>query len=200
MHIIDDLQNEISKLPFDKTFSFSTLSVAGASKDTIRKYLHRLHERGEISIVKRGEFKRIKPLNELIFIYGSLKKGFDNHHLLERYAKRLGKAKTVGKFAMFEDSFGNYPYIVPKKVHHIEGELYQITRQELLHQLDEFEGAPEFYQRKKILVKSHHGTQKAYVYIRTDAKIPQDQQPLKSWQNNTDYKVQQLQEFLNRLY
>ena len=100
---------------------------------------------------------------------------------------------------MFEDSFGNYPYLITKPISKIDGELYQINREELLERIDEFEGAPDYYQRKKIKVKTHHGVNIAYVYVRKDADIPLNQEPLKVWQNNADYKVQRLNSFLEKL-
>jgi gamma-glutamylcyclotransferase (GGCT)/AIG2-like uncharacterized protein YtfP len=200
MQTIDKLERKINTLPIDQIVSFSFVDMDGISKDTIRKYLHRLHERGIISIVKRGYFKKIEPFHEFLFVYGSLKKGFDNDKLLEKSTRRLGKASTVGKFGMFEDSFGNYPYLIKKPINRIIGELYEIQRKELLDQIDEFEGAPDYYQRKKIKVKTHHGVQFAYAYIREGVETPEDQTSLKSWENNTDYKVEQLKSFLEKLH
>jgi len=199
MYTIDKFERIIKSLPIDKVVPFSYITLKDTSKDTIRKYLHRLHERGIISIVKRGYFKRIEPFHEFLFVYGSLKKGFDNHSLLEKSTKRLGRASTVGKFAMYEDSFGNYPYLVKKPITKVDGELYEIKRKELLDKIDEFEGAPDYYQRKKIKVKTHHGISFAYTYIREDTDIPKDKEPLRSWQNNTAYKVAKLDSFLMEL-
>ena len=193
---IDKIEYKIHTLPLHTVMTFSEAKVEDVSTDTLRKILHRLHDRGEITITDRGYFKREEPFSELLFIYGSLKKGFDNHHLLSKHSKRLGKAITVGKFGMFEDSFGNYPYLVPVPKMRIHGELYLIERRELLEKLDLFEGAPEYYERKKILVKSHRGTQRAFVYIQPHATIPQDQEPLREWKADTDYKIKQLDKYL----
>jgi len=132
----------------------------------------------------------------MLFVYGSLKKGFDNHHLLSKHAKRIGKAITMGKFGMFEDSFGNYPYLISVPQMRIHGELYEIHRKELLEKLDRFEGYPEYYERKKILVKTHRGTVRAFVYIRPSTTMPQGQKPLREWESDTDYKVKQLEDYL----
>jgi hypothetical protein len=61
MQTIDKLERKINTLPIDQIVSFSFVDMDGISKDTIRKYLHRLHERGMISIVKRGYFKKLNP-------------------------------------------------------------------------------------------------------------------------------------------
>ena len=200
MTIIDKIERQINSLAIDEVVPFSYIKLKDVSKDTIRKYLHRLHDRGLISIEKRAYFKKIEPFNEFLFVYGSLKKGFDNHKLLQKYAKRVGKASTVGKFAMYEDSFGNYPYLVKEPITKVMGELYEIKRKELLDRIDEFEGAPEYYQRKKIKVKTHKGVNLAFVYIREDEDITNEQEPLKIWENNTDYKVHKLDSFLEGLH
>ena len=178
---------------------FSAAKVNGISTDTTRKILHRLHDNGVITITKKGYFKKEVPFSELLFVYGSLKKGFDNHNLLSKYAKRLGKAHTVKKFSMYEDSFGNYPYLVDVPFAKIKGELYEITRAELMQKIDEFEGAPDYYIRKKIEVKSHHGVQRAFVYIREDAEVSDTQEPLKEWVNNIDYKIEKLHSVLDAM-
>lgn len=199
MQTMDKVERKVNALEIGRVVPFSYIDLEDVSKDTIRKYLHRLHHRGLISIVKRGYFKKIETFHELLFVYGSLKKGFDNHSLLKNSAKRLGRAQTVSKFGMFEDSFGNYPYLVPKPISKVQGELYQINRKELLDKIDAFEGAPEYYQRRRIKVKSHHGVNYAYTYMREDAHVPNDQKPLKVWENNADYKVQELNSFLEKL-
>ena len=200
MTIIDKIERQINALPVDEVVPFSYIQLKDVSKDTIRKYLHRLHDRGLISIEKRGYFKKIEPFNEFLFVYGSLKKGFDNHKLLEKYAKRVGKASTVGKFAMYEDSFGNYPYLIKEPVTRVQGELYEIKRKELLDEIDEFEGAPEYYQRKRIKVKTHKGVNLAFAYLRENEEVRKEKTPLKVWENNTDYKVHKLDTFLESLH
>ena len=194
--MIKVIERQIQQLPMHTVMPFSTFKTEDVSVDTLRKILHRLHDRGVISITSRGHFQREEPFRALVFVYGSLKKGFDNHHLLSKSAKRLGKALTVGKFGMFEDSFGNYPYLIPVPKMRIHGELYLIERKDLLERLDAFEGAPEYYERKKILVKSHHGTQRAFVYIQPHTSVPDDQEPLREWTNDSDYKMRKLDQYL----
>jgi len=199
MSYTEKIHRKVQSLETDVIVPFSTAKVESISTDTTRKILHRLHDNGVITIVKKGYFKKEEPFSELLFVYGSLKKGFDNHSLLGKYAKRLGKAHTVKKLAMFEDSFGNYPYIVDVPISKIKGELYQITRAELMQKIDEFEGAPDYYVRKKIEVKSHHGVKRAFVYVKPDAALPTDQKPLQEWTNNTDYKIEKLHSTLDAM-
>jgi len=196
---IDKVERKIKSLPMDIVVPFSEASVVGVSVDTLRKILHRLHDKGIISITQRGYFKKIEPFRELLFVYGSLKKGFDNHDLLKKFAKRLGVARTIKKFGMFEDSFGNYPYLVPTPHTQVYGELYEIHREELMDKIDTFEGTPEYYERKRIEVKSHHGIKRAFVYIQSNTPAPQDQEALKEWTNNTEHKVKELHDTIEMM-
>lgn len=199
MSYIKQIHRKIQSLESGVTLPFSAVKIDGVSTGTRRKILHRLHDNGTITIVSKGYFKKEESFNELLFVYGSLKKGFDNHNLLSKYAKRLGKARTVKKFAMYEDSFGNYPYLIDAPLSKIKGELYQITRAELMQRIDEFEGAPDYYERKKIEVKFHHGVKRAFVYIQSNTAIPEDQQALNEWTNNSEYKVEQLHGILDTM-
>lgn len=119
---------------------------------------------------------------KLLFVYGSLKQGFCNHNVLDkRFCKKIGDAKTVKKFGMFIDDFGNYPYLIDEPFSNIDGELYEIYTQELLDKLDEFEGTPDYYTRELIEVESCLGMCLAYVYIKHNVKIPKEQIPLVVW-------------------
>jgi len=199
MSCVEKIHRKVQSLDTGGIFPFSAVKIEDISTDTTRKILHRLHDNGIITIVEKGYFKKEESFSELLFVYGSLKKGFDNHNLLSKYAKRLGKAHTVKKFAMFEDSFGNYPYLVDAPFAKIKGELYQITRAELMKRIDEFEGVPDYYVRKKIEVKSHHGVKRAFVYVQPDRALPTDQQPIKEWTNNTNYKLNKLHSTLDAM-
>ena len=199
MTYMKKIEQKLNKISINKIVPFADAKIDGISTDTLRKVLHRLHDRGVITIVERGYFKKEEPFSELLFVYGSLKKGFDNHNLLKKYTLRLGKAETVNSFGMFEDEFGNYPYLTDTRHHIIQGEIYQIRRKELMDKLDIFEGSPEYYERRKIKVKSHHGIQKAFVYIQPNTPVPKGQESLTSWENNIEQKVENLHSYLEKM-
>ena len=48
--IIEQLESKIKALPYDKVIPFSYIDIESISIDTRRQYLHRLHDRGLISI------------------------------------------------------------------------------------------------------------------------------------------------------
>jgi len=80
---------------------------------------------------------------KLLFVYGSLKRGFDNHSLLKG-ATYVGEAKTLQPYAMFVETHGQYPYLIDKPFYQIEGELYDIDSEELWDKVDTFEGVPDY--------------------------------------------------------
>lgn len=87
----------------------------------------------------------------ILFVYGTLKKGFENHYFLDG-AKFLGCATTKHRYPMV-NIVKAYPYLIDDKNNgkYINGEVYKIDR-EILERLDHLEGYPDYYTRKKILL------------------------------------------------
>lgn len=87
-----------------------------------------------------------------VFVYGSLKKGFHNHSLLEN-SKMVGKSVIKG-FRMV--SLGGYPGLVPAatgRCHHVKGEIYEVDQPTMVR-LDRLEGHPHFYHRETVTTES----------------------------------------------
>ncbi|KAG8452063.1 hypothetical protein GDO86_004020 [Hymenochirus boettgeri] len=99
-----------------------------------------------------------------IFVYGTLKKGQPNYHVIttSNHGKAVfkGTGTTVEKYPLVIAVEANIPFLldIPGIGHHISGEIYSVDEQ-LLHFLDEFEGCPNFYQRtvKKINILDWEG-------------------------------------------
>lgn len=89
-----------------------------------------------------------------ILVYGSLKKGYGNHRLLER-ATFLGQATTVPSFTLLD--LGHFPGIVRSGSTPVMGELYEVDA-ETLARLDRLEGHPGFYRREAIDVVLEDGS------------------------------------------
>ena len=84
----------------------------------------------------------------LIFVYGSLKRSYALHHLLEDQTL-IGPARTELLYRLFD--LGSYPGLVdwPEGLS-IHGEVYRVTSK-CLAQLDEAEGVDEgLYARREI--------------------------------------------------
>lgn len=100
-----------------------------------------------------------------LFVYGTLKKGFSNHHYLKT-ATLLGIAKTALPYPMILKHKA-FPYLInkPKKGLQVKGELYQIDYPTLL-KIDELEGYPEHYTRCEIdVLKENDQKERALVYF-----------------------------------
>lgn len=96
---------------------------------------------------------------DLVFVYGSLKRGMRSHNLLAN-ATFLGATTLngldlydLGPFPMAVESSGTPPPL--------QGEVYSLTRVQLA-QLDQFEGVPRLYERKQRLLSD--GRQ-VWVYV-----------------------------------
>lgn len=93
------------------------------------------------------------PSNEsdethLVFVYGSLMRGYSNHRLLERgRASYLGRATTRASYTLVD--LVSFPGMLEGGHTRVRGEVYQIDSATLAH-LDRLEGHPRFYQRKRV--------------------------------------------------
>jgi gamma-glutamylcyclotransferase (GGCT)/AIG2-like uncharacterized protein YtfP len=102
--------------------------------------------------LKRLQKRDWKECNK-VFVYGTLKKGYGNHYLLEN-AEFLGEGFTAGKFLLYNVGF---PYAIPvnsdcENGYRLKGELYKVDFETFLR-LDRLEGYPEHYKRKIIVVE-----------------------------------------------
>lgn len=112
----------------------------------------------------------------IVFVYGTLKKGFSNDKFLES-SEFIGKAYTKNKFPMYIYKNGPYPFPymlnmisrsaelakgdkniftakqlnVMSEANNVKGEVYKIS-DETLAKLDWLEGCPDFYFRREIKV------------------------------------------------
>lgn len=98
-----------------------------------------------------------------VFVYGTLKAGYSNHHLLETSEKATGTAITTGQYEMYHAGFpmvknGN------KNTGQIVGELYTVD-DETLKRLDRLEGHPDFFCRHVVKVMMADKEVEAWMYM-----------------------------------
>ena len=90
-------------------------------------------------------------MEHIIAVYGTLKKGFGNHYLIEQ-AEYLGedylpfKAIQGTGFPITEFDFKK----IPTTDKYLKVELYKVTDLDQLKSIDALEGHPNWYQRKFI--------------------------------------------------
>ncbi|MDX1506602.1 MAG: gamma-glutamylcyclotransferase family protein [Spongiibacter sp.] len=83
---------------------------------------------------------------ELVFVYGTLRRGGRNAHLLKR-AQYLGAHTTDAVFHLYD--CGRHPGVMPGGRTAIVGEVYRVTPKEF-QRLDELENYPRYYTRERI--------------------------------------------------
>jgi gamma-glutamylcyclotransferase (GGCT)/AIG2-like uncharacterized protein YtfP len=86
------------------------------------------------------------PFSDLVFVYGTLRRGEYNHRYLSR-VRRLGVYRTSPVYTLLD--LGDYPAVIPGGHTAILGEVYAINNA-LLSRLDGLEGYPHEYTRERI--------------------------------------------------
>lgn len=132
---------------------------------------------GEVAFYTPDYPKLARKDAQLVFVYGTLKKGYKNHDCLRR-GKFLCQAVTKDKDLVMFHSQGDFPVVIggihagdaPRA--HIQGELYEIPTSDTKY-LDWLEGTPQLFVRAKVILKLLHpycnkdGTQliSAFMYV-----------------------------------
>ena len=98
--------------------------------------------------------------NKLVCVYGSLKRNFSNHKLLEG-SEMVGEMVTEPVYAMYH--LGGFPGIVRNGDGHIHCEVYSVD-EHTFEGLDMLEGYPRLYNRE--LIETKWGT--AWIYFLAD--------------------------------
>lgn len=106
-----------------------------------------------------------------VFVYGTLKRGFANAHLLDR-ATFIGDFRTLVRFPLVVGGRFNSPYLldIPKKGAKVKGEVYAVD-DATLADLDYFENVGINYSRK--VAKVSHCADRAFaadafIYFKTN--------------------------------
>lgn len=109
-----------------------------------------------------------------VFVYGSLKKGFSNHHLLENQIYLGNTLTKQNQFKMHH--LGHYPGITTGGNKHIFGEVYEID-EVCLNQLDHLENNGVEYSRCLIDLMNF---EKAWMYF-YQKELPQNDASLSNY-------------------
>lgn len=98
-----------------------------------------------------------------VFVYGTLKMGYGNHHLLDG-AWFEGEGVTKERWPL--DASSAIPFLHKREGEgeRVEGELYLVDP-ETLSRLDALEGHPSFYRREIIEVELSNGVFEAWAYF-----------------------------------
>jgi len=100
--------------------------------------------------------------NNVIFVYGTLKRGFKLCDMLEK-SKFLGDGETLHKYVMYTN--GRFPMVSDKyKETRISGEVY-IVSDDVLENLDIIEDCPDVFTRKSVFVTMNNYVDHVYAYM-----------------------------------
>ena len=121
-----------------------------------------------------------KSNKHYVFVYGTLKKGFANAHLLER-ATLIGDFRTVVRFPLVVGGKFNSPYLLhlPSKGSRVKGEVY-VVDDAVLGDLDHLENVGVNYARKVSKVSNcadRSFVVDAFVYFKTNSLSELAQKP-----------------------
>lgn len=106
-------------------------------------------------------------MKQLVFVYGTLRRGESNQHMLRR-ADCLGTHKTEPVYTMF--NLGFFPAIVPGGATAIVGEVFAVDTATLA-MLDSFEECPEEYIRDQVTTPFGEAWIYVYRHIPKDAAV-----------------------------
>jgi gamma-glutamylcyclotransferase (GGCT)/AIG2-like uncharacterized protein YtfP len=97
-----------------------------------------------------------------VFVYGSLKRGFRNHHLLET-SRFIGPGTTRRDFDLLD--LGYFPAAIRPGTFAIQGELFAVDRC-TLNTLDLLESNGTFYRREQhLVIVPETGLVSAWIYL-----------------------------------
>lgn len=106
------------------------------------------------------------PDTTLVAVYGTLKSGRGNHHLLAE-SEFIGTGTTLDPYPMV---IHGCPFVIDSKDHpkghHVVVEIYRVGGYDM-QRLDSLEGHPDWYQRrvKPMVLDATGGIIEAYIYI-----------------------------------
>jgi len=180
--------NAIINIPVGTVFTSSDLELPYViNRGTIRSVLARMVNNQELTRVRSGHYKRTVGYEQYLFVYGSMKQGFQNHERLKN-AEYIGNFETSGRYTMYADTSKMFPYVIEdEKRFRIEGEVYKIVSKKDFEAIDLLEGVPDFYSRKQISVIEIKGNRKfsAWIYFRSlnNPRRLVRTNPIRSWGN-----------------
>ncbi|MCL6516980.1 gamma-glutamylcyclotransferase family protein [Alicyclobacillus sp.] len=108
-------------------------------------------------------------MDHLVFVYGSLREGEQNHHFLRGAVRVARRARVHGRLY---DTGEGYPAMIPDETAWTQGEVYRVDDQALnrIDWLEDYhgEGRDNLYNRRVMRVETEVGPLEAFVYVYAD--------------------------------
>lgn len=102
-------------------------------------------------------------MNSLVFCYGTLKRNYGNHRLLET-SEFVGEVTTKPFYRLY--NVGHFPGLIEDNQtgKAIQGELYRVTDPAVMARLDRLEGIPWLYRREYIKIEGVDEEVEGYIF------------------------------------
>lgn len=110
--------------------------------------------------------------DNLVAVYGTLKKGYHNYWAYLNNAKHLGNGKTLNKYPLL---INGLPYLIDEvdRGHNVEVDVFAVSDSKL-RELDNLEGHPNWYQRRQIPISVKGKNVTCWVYFNIREKVKDD--------------------------
>ena len=131
--------------------------------------------------------------DNLVAVYGTLKKGFGNYYSFLRSSKHLGRGVTADKYPLVVEGL---PYLVEQKGvgHNVVVDVFKVS-DTTFKSLDRLENHPNWYVRKEVEVKVKGKALTCWIYF-NPKKINKDTILHKSFEKPTNYHTNRFAETL----
>ena len=122
----------------------------------------------------------------LIAVYGTLKKGYSNYNTYLRTAKYVGSGVTADKYPLIIEGL---PYMVNEKGvgHDVEVDVFKVDNMSF-KMIDRLEGHPKWYKRKEIPIKLKDGRRLTCWLYFNPKKITEHTELHESYEQNYSLK------------
>jgi gamma-glutamylcyclotransferase (GGCT)/AIG2-like uncharacterized protein YtfP len=99
----------------------------------------------------------------LVAVYGTLKKGYNNYNNYLTSSKHIGSGNTKEKYPLI---IKGLPYLIEKQGvgHNVEVDVFKVS-DSVLKNLDRLEGHPNWYMRKQVLIKINRKEMLCWIYF-----------------------------------
>lgn len=116
-------------------------------------------------------------MEELVFVYGTLKSGYGNNRILAESSELVSVGVTEEQFSLRDCGF---PYMTPKDMVSlawnveapVRGEIWKVKDQRTMDRLDQLEGEGSHYHRQHIEVRNDVGEKlRVQTYLQLNPEI-----------------------------
>lgn len=128
----------------------------------------------------------------MIAVYGTLKKGYTNYNSFLTNSKYIGRGRTSDKYPLI---IKGLPYMIEEKGkgHNVEVDVFKVSDR-VLDRLDVLEGHPNWYRRKQIVIDVNKKQLKCWLYFNIREKSEGQDLHDKYVQNYGRYRWQEEEE------